>query len=79
MWVLDFFIDTVCHQGTAFFLEGVGLVTADHVLAELPPGAHAELHRPSEPTKKFKATPSSRRCPHRDLAVLDHDVPSRTI
>ena len=76
VWVLDFFIDTVCHQGTAFFLEGVGLVTADHVLGELPPGAHAELHRPSEPTKKFKATPSSRRCPHRDLAILDHDVPS---
>ena len=76
VWVLDFYIDKVCHQGTAFFLEGVGLVTADHVLEKLPPGEHATLYRPSEPRKKFKATPSSRRCPHRDLAILDHDVPS---
>lgn len=76
VWVLDFLADKVCEQGTAFFLEGVGLVTADHVLANLLPGQHAELYRPSEPSKKFKVTPSSRRCPHRDLAILEHDVPS---
>ncbi len=75
VWVLDFFVGEACHQGTAFFLDGVGLVTADHVLAELPTGEHAELHRPSAPSKKFKATPSSRRCSHRDLLILDHNVP----
>jgi RNA-directed DNA polymerase len=76
VWVLEFFIDKVSEQGTAFFLEDVGLVTADHVLENLPPGKHAELYRPSEPSKKFKATPSSRRCQYRDLAILEHDVPS---
>ena len=75
MWVIEFFLGDVCEQGAAFFLEGVGLVTADHVLEKLPPGENAVLYRPSEPSKKFKATPSSRRCVHRDLSILDHDVP----
>jgi S1-C subfamily serine protease len=76
VWVIEFFIGDVCEQGTAFFLEGVGLVTANHVLEKLPSGTPAVLHRPSEPTKKFKAVPSSRRCAHRDLAILEHDVPA---
>jgi RNA-directed DNA polymerase len=76
VWVLEFFADDECEQGTAFFLEGVGLVTADHVLQKLPPGQHAVLYRPIEPNKKFKATPSSRRCANRDLSIVDHDVPS---
>ena len=76
VWVIEFFVGEVCEQGTAFFLEGIGLVTADHVLEKLPAGEYADLHRPSEPTKKFKATPSSRRCPDRDLAILEHNVPS---
>jgi RNA-directed DNA polymerase len=25
VWVIDFFVDNVCEQGTAFFLEGIGL------------------------------------------------------
>ena len=77
VWVLEFFVGDVCEQGTAFFLEDVGLVTADHVLEKLPAGKHADLHRPSEPGKTFKATPSSRRCAHRDLSILNHDVPGR--
>ena len=77
MWVIEFFANKEeCEQGTAFFLEDVGLVTA-HVLEKLPPGEYAELYRPSEPTKKFKSAPSSRRCPHRDLAILDHNVPTK--
>jgi RNA-directed DNA polymerase len=75
VWVLEFFVGDVCEQGTAFFLDGVGLVTADHVLEKLPASEHADLYRPSAPNKKFKATPSSRRCAHRDLLILDHDVP----
>ncbi len=76
VWVIEFFVGEDCEQGTAFFLEGVGLVTADHVLQKLPPGTSAAIFRPSLPHKKFNATPSSRRCPDRDLAILDHDVPS---
>jgi hypothetical protein len=72
----EFFADDMCEQGTAFFLEDVGLVTADHVLAKLPPGSRAVIHRPSEPSKQFRAKPSSRRCAVRDLAILDHDVPT---
>jgi hypothetical protein len=75
VWVLEFFVDDVCEQGTAFFLEGVGLVTAEHVLAKLPPDKPAELYRPSEPNNKFKATPSNHRCAQRDLSILEHDVP----
>jgi S1-C subfamily serine protease len=75
VWVVEFFVDDACEQGTAFFLEGVGLVTANHVLEKLPPGTHAVLYRPSQPSKKFKTTPSGRRCAHRDLAILDHDLP----
>lgn len=76
VWVIEFFIGEQCEQGTAFFLEGVGLVTCDHVLEKLPAGAYAELHRPSAPGKKFKAQLTARRCRHRDLAILDHDVPA---
>jgi len=76
VWVIEFFVGDVCQQGTAFFLEDVGLVTADHVLEHLPPGEHAVLYRPGEPVKKFKAAPSSRRCATRDLLILEHDVPS---
>lgn len=82
VWVIDFCEDKegepepVCAQGTAFFLEGIGLVTAHHVLADLPPGCSAVLHRPGAPGKTFKAVPSERRCPDRDLIILEHDVPT---
>jgi RNA-directed DNA polymerase len=85
VWVIDFCEDAVseeaeqklvCAQGTAFFLEGIGLATAYHVLADLPPGCSAELHRPSAPGKTFHAVPSGRKCPYRDLMILDHDVPT---
>jgi len=75
VWVVEFWVDEESHaQGTAFFLEGVGLVTAYHVLERLPPGMKADLFRPSNSGKKFKAWPSSRKCPHRDLMILEHDV-----
>ncbi|WP_187434765.1 reverse transcriptase domain-containing protein [Bradyrhizobium cytisi] len=77
VWVVEFFADEDnCAQGTAFFLAGVGLVTAHHVLEKLPPGAHADLYRPSGGGNKFKATPSKRSCPIRDLMILEHDVPT---
>jgi RNA-directed DNA polymerase len=75
VWVVEFFIGDESNQGTTFFLEGLGLVTAYHVLEKLPPGEYADLYRPSGPIKKFKAKPSSRKCATRDLSILDHDVP----
>jgi RNA-directed DNA polymerase len=76
VWIVEFFVDEEhCAQGSAFFLENVGLVTAYHVLEKLPPGVHAELFRPNNAGKKFKAKPSSRKCPDRDLMILEHDVP----
>jgi RNA-directed DNA polymerase len=85
VWVIDFCEDPVskegepklaCAQGTAFFLEGIGLVTAHHVLADLPLGCSAVLHRPGAPGKTSKAVPSGRQCPYRDLMILEHDVPT---
>lgn len=77
VWIVEFWIDENTNsQGTAFFLEEVGLVTAFHVLENLPLGLKAILFRPSNGGKKFKAWPSSKKCKHRDLMILDHDVPS---
>jgi RNA-directed DNA polymerase len=76
VWVLDVFVDGDCEQGTAFFLEGVGLVTAYHVVEKLEAGGCATLYRPSEPTKEFSATLSEVKCAQRDLAILNHDVPA---
>ena len=77
VWVVEFFADEDnCAQGTAFFLEGVGLVTAYHVLEKLPPSMQADLYRPSGGGSKFKAKPSKRVCSNRDLMILEHDVPT---
>ncbi|GAA0623313.1 hypothetical protein GCM10009422_19200 [Brevundimonas kwangchunensis] len=62
-------------QGSAFFLDGVGLVTAHHVLAKMPSG-WATLYRAASPTIKYQARMSSKACSHRDLAILEHNVPT---
>jgi len=77
VWVIDFFVGSECEQGTAFFLEGIGLVTANHVLEKLPHTQHATLYRPGAPGKKFKVKASDRRCTDRDLMILEHNVPTR--
>jgi hypothetical protein len=76
VWVVDFFVGDDCEQGTAFFVEGIGLVTAYHVLENLPHGQYAKLYRPGAPGKQFQVKLSSRQCSHRDLAILEHDVPT---
>ncbi|WP_312164840.1 reverse transcriptase domain-containing protein [Phenylobacterium sp.] len=63
-----------CGQGTAFFLAGSGLVTAEHVVSGLA-GGKAEIYRPHKPTLKYSATLSPVYSAHADLALLDHDVP----
>lgn len=67
-------VDLHCVQGTAFFLEGVGLVTAYHILEDLPTAETACVYRPGDPVK-YGAKPSARACPIRDLVILDHNIP----
>lgn len=74
VFVLEYGEAEQVSQGTAFLLEGVGLVTAHHVL-ETMDVPWADLFRAHEPTKKFKARPSSKQCSHRDLVILEHDLP----
>lgn len=76
VFVVDY-IETLDNlsQGTAFLLDGVGLVTAHHVLEKmtLP---FADLYLATNPGRKFKAWFSGRVCAHRDLAILDHNLPA---
>jgi RNA-directed DNA polymerase len=67
VWVVDHSGD----QGTAFFLKGVGLVTAAHCVEGV--NEVSVLH-PSKPANTFKATVRTRH-EHRDLAILDHQIP----
>lgn len=60
------------NQGTAFFMKGVGLVTASHCVSE---SGIVEIYHPSKPSNKFAAS-VRHRCEHRDLAVLDHAIAS---
>jgi S1-C subfamily serine protease len=59
-------------QGTAFFLEGVGLVTAAHCVKGRKT---VDLFHPSRHASVFKATVRARD-EHRDLALLDHPIPA---
>lgn len=58
-------------QGTVFFLDGVGLVTAAHCVAGVK---EATLHHPSRPSNKFKVTVAHYSKP-RDIALLTHSIP----
>lgn len=58
-------------QGTAFFLKGVGLVTAAHCVEGV---SEVSVLHPSKPANSFKATVRMRH-DHRDLAILDHQIP----
>ncbi len=64
VWV----VDLPGHNGTSFFLKGVGLVTAAHCVAN---ANEVDVLHPSKHTTKFRVT-VSHRDNHRDLAVLDH-------
>jgi RNA-directed DNA polymerase len=67
MWVLECENEMV--QGTCFSMEGVGLVTCDHVL-----GTATHAFRPAAPGIKFPATVVIR-SKSLDLAVLSLDSP----
>ncbi|MBD8546030.1 reverse transcriptase domain-containing protein [Sphingomonas sp. CFBP 8760] len=70
VWLIEHWEGTGA-QGTAFFLTGVGLVTADHCVS--PSGA-VEMYHPSKPSNRFAAM-AKHRSSDRDLAVLDHAIP----
>lgn len=62
-------------QGTAFFLKDVGLVTAHHCLKEMST-QWAEVYKAHKPNAKYKAKFSKIKCEHRDLAILEHNIPN---
>lgn len=59
-------------QGTAFFLEDVGLVTAAHCVQD---ASDIEVYHPSKLANRFKVSVLKVDEP-RDLALLKHDIPS---
>ncbi|MBZ0162883.1 MAG: trypsin-like peptidase domain-containing protein [Notoacmeibacter sp.] len=59
-------------QGSGFFLKDVGLVTAAHCVEGVD---EVEVHHPSKPANKFKAT-VVKRDKDRDLAILEHTIPA---
>ncbi len=68
VWVLETENDT----GTAFFLKGVGLVTAAHCVNGAP---GIEVFHPAKTANKFKVG-VHHICTNRDLALLSHTIPS---
>ncbi len=79
VWIIDWCEDVdgevKTAQGTGFFLDGIGLITADHVLMGLPSDKTAEIYHPSDIKTKYKVKRSEIFCPHVDVAKLDHDIP----
>ena len=59
-------------QGTAFFLKGVGLVTAAHCV---PDGHAIEIFSVDDIGKKYSVTVREKH-DHIDLAILDHKIPA---
>ncbi|MFN0263953.1 trypsin-like peptidase domain-containing protein [Tepidamorphus sp. 3E244] len=59
-------------QGTAFFLSGVGLVTAAHCVED---PKDLLIYHPSTPSNQAQVS-VRKRCQHHDLAILDHAISS---
>lgn len=72
-WVLEKDADVLCSssQGSAFFLQDYGLVTAHHCVE----GAKLiEVFHPHEQSRRYPVT-VKKVCEHRDLAILSHAIP----
>lgn len=72
VWVVEHF-EGAFAQGTAFFLESVGLVTAWHCVEEAAT-TEVEVYHPSKPSNRFKAKVINHSA-ERDLAILSHTIP----
>jgi len=70
VWVVEHFEGDMA-QGSAFFLSGVGLVTAAHCVTG---ATEVDLYHPSKPANKFKAS-IDRVGKHFDIAILNHSIP----
>jgi len=79
IWIVEVEVDhegkSYFGQGTAVFVQGAGLITADHVLNELPSGLQVKIMC-AKSGDTFFATPTTKRCPYTDLCVLDHTIPA---
>lgn len=73
VWVVehDSAVTGIYRQGSVFFLEGVGLVTAAHCVEGIK---EAMIHQPSRPSNKFEVA-VTHYSKHRDLALLSHTIP----
>jgi len=69
VWVVD--NDETIEQGSAFFVERVGLVTAAHCVRD---ATDVEIYHPSKASNKFTAR-VLRTSEAYDLALLEHDLP----
>jgi len=74
IFILEYHHEEKSVQGTAFFLEGVGLVTAHHNLSGMPVD-WADLFHPHNPTVKYQARFGVICSQHHDVAVLENNVP----
>lgn len=74
-WCHDIDGEAVTSQGTAFFLQDVGLVSAHHVFEGLPADESADIFLPSNPQEKFQARVGPKFCQHIDVAILEHNIP----
>jgi S1-C subfamily serine protease len=70
VWVVEHFEGEMA-QGSAFFLQGVGLVTAAHCVMG---ATDIDVYHPSKSANKFKVT-VRKIDEHRDLAILAHTIP----
>lgn len=72
VWVIEHedIMSDAYQQGSAFFLAGLGLVTAAHCVEGIK---EAVVHHPSKPSNKFKIV-VSHYSKHRDLALLSHAI-----
>lgn len=73
VWIVEHALDLeMMRQGTAFFLKGVGLVTAAHCVEGVD---EVDVYHPSKLANKFKAK-VVKRDKDRDLAILTHAISS---
>jgi S1-C subfamily serine protease len=70
VWVIEDF-EGGFSQGSAFFLKGVGLVTAAHCVEGVDDFV---VYHPTKPSNKFNVE-VAKRCDSRDLAILAHHIP----
>lgn len=68
VWVLETENDT----GTAFFLKGVGLVTAAHCVNS---ASRIDVFHPAKTANSFRVD-VKHICTHRDLALIGHSIPT---